>query len=275
MIAALDDRRLIRVRGDDARAFLNNLLTSRVDDLAPGQLRASALLTPQGRMLMDLLLLGEDYGVLIDVGRDLAETLLARLALYRLRAKVEIEAVEGTVHACWPDVVEGFVPDPRLGALGGRAYGPGPLIPDALTPDALTPDALADHYLAHRLALAVPEAADLGDHPTYPIELNFDLLGAIDFHKGCFVGQETTSRMKRRGQVRSRTLALRLAPGTPSPAPGSEVLAGDLRAGQVLRASGALALAIMRLDRMEGPLGVDGAPAALVVPHWLAPHIAV
>ncbi len=269
MIAALDDRRLIRVRGDDARAFLNNLLTSRVDDLAPGQLRTSALLTPQGRMLMDLLVLGEEGGVLIDVGRDLAETLLARLALYRLRAKVEIEAVEGTVHACWPEVDEGFVPDPRLSELGGRAYGSG-----ALTPDALTTDALADDYLVHRLALCVPEAVDLGEHPTYPIELNFDLLGAIDFQKGCFVGQETTSRMKRRGQVRSRTLALRLAPGTPSPAPGSEVLAGDLRAGQVLRASGALALAIMRLDRMEGPLGVGGAPAALVVPHWLAPHIA-
>ena len=84
--------------------------------------------------------------------------------------------------------------DPRLPALGFRGYG-------ATAPAG----AQVANFDAHRIALGVPSSEDFGvEAKTYPIEANFDLLAGIDFKKGCFVGQETTSRMKRRGAVKSR-----------------------------------------------------------------------
>ena len=93
------------------------------------------------------------------------------------------------------------------------------------------------------------------------------MLAGIDFKKGCFVGQETTSRMKRRGTVKTRFLPLAFE-GEP-PSPGAEVLAGDLRAGQVLSTGEGLAMASLRLDRIEGAdLTADGRPVRVVRPDW-------
>ena len=122
---------------------------------------------------------------------------------------------------------------------------------------------------ARKLALGVPGPADWGSDKTYPIEANFDLLNGIDFKKGCFVGQETTSRMKRRGQIKSRMLPIVFE--GPSPAPGAEVLAGELRAGVVTSAGAGRAIALMRLDRAAaGGLTVEGRPVAAEPPAWFA-----
>ena len=106
-------------------------------------------------------------------------------------------------------------------------------------------------YNAWRLTLGVPDAAkDSPFEADYPIEANFDLLSGIDFQKGCFVGQETTSRMKRRGMIKSRMVGL--AYEGADPVFGAEILAGDLRAGEVRTAKAGRAIALVRLDRIDG-----------------------
>ena len=122
-IAQLTDRAVVRVTGPDARSFLHNLLTQDLETLAPGALRYGALLSPPGRMLMDLFVLGLEDGVLLDVPADRREALMQRLTLYKLRAKVEVAASDEPVFAAWGGEADGFTPDPRLSALGGRAYG--------------------------------------------------------------------------------------------------------------------------------------------------------
>ncbi|MEH6663894.1 MAG: folate-binding protein [Brevundimonas sp.] len=258
-IAQLTDRAVVRVAGPDARPFLHNLLTQDVETLAPGVLRYGALLSPPGRMLMDLFLLGLEDGVLLDVPADRREALIQRLGLYKLRAKVEVAASDAPVFAAWGGEAGGFTPDPRLLELGGRAYGGG-----------AAPTASEDDYAAHRLALGVPDPArDAPDDKTYPIEANLDLLNGVDFRKGCFVGQETTSRMKRRGTIKSRMLPI-VFDGPPPPF-GVEVLNGELRAGEVLSGREGVAMALMRLDRMDGALTVDGRPVTARPPAWIAP----
>ena len=255
-IARLDSRAQIRVAGPDARPFLHNLLTQDVETLADGELRFGALLSPPGRLLFDLFLLGEADGVLLDVAVDRRDALLQRLSTYKLRAQVTLETDDGPVLACWPGLADGFIPDPRLPALGGRRYG-----------EDLAADATEADWQAHRLALGVPDpAADALSDKTYPIEANFDLLNGIDFGKGCFVGQETTSRMKRRAAVRNRMLPL--AFDGPPPAFGAEVLNGDLRAGEVLTGMDGAAMALLRLDRLEGALTVEGRPVTVRRPGW-------
>ena len=243
-IARLDSRALIRVGGPDARDFLHNLLTQDVETLATGQLRFGALLSPPGRLLFDLFLWGEEDAVLLDVAADRRDALMQRLSIYRLRARVEIDADDRPVFVSWPDAATGFIADPRTAALGGRALG------------AHQADATEDDWNAHRLSVGAPDPTRDADEGTYPIEANFDLLNGIDFAKGCFVGQETTSRMKRRGEIKKRMLPLSFDGAAPEI--GAEVLNGDLRAGEVLSGRDGGAMALVRLDRLDGNLSVDG-----------------
>jgi folate-binding protein YgfZ len=255
-IAHLESRAVIAVTGPDARSFLNGLLSQEIETLATGELRFAGLLTPQGRLLYDLFAAGVEDGILLDVAAEHREAIVLRLTMYKLRAKVEIAASDRKVFAVWPAMGEGFA-DPRLPGLGARIYS-----------DALPTTATADDYDAHRLALGAPGPADWGTDKTYPIEADFDLLAGIDFKKGCFVGQETTSRMKRRGTIKNRMLPIVF--DGPAPAFGTEVLAGDLRAGEVLSGRDGRAMAMLRLDRIEGAnLTAGGRPVQVDRPDWL------
>lgn len=258
-IARLDARALVRVTGPDARPFLHTLLTQDVEGLAPGEMRYAALLSPPGKLLYDLFLTGMDDGVLIDAPAAARDALIQRLTLYRLRARVEIAADETPVFAAWNGDAPGFTADPRLAGLGGRAHG-----------GDHVPNASADDHDAHRLRLGVADPErDAPDGSAYPIEANLDLLNAIDFKKGCFVGQETTSRMKRRGTIRNRMAPI-IFDGPPPPF-GAEVLNGELRAGQVLSGRDGAAMALLRLDRLDGALTVNGRPVSARLPGWLPP----
>ena len=257
-IAPLESRALIAIDGPEWRPFLQGLVTQDVETLAPGEARFGALLTPQGRLGFDLFVVGREEGCWLDCAAARRGALVQRLAIYRLRAKVGIADDGAPICAAWDGAPgeAGWIPDPRLSELGWRGYGVSP-------PSSATE---AD-YEAHRLALGVPGSGDWGEDDTFPLEADFDLLGGVDFRKGCFVGQETTSRMKRRGQVKSRMLPIEF--DGPPPAWGAEVLAGSLRAGEVLSGRDGRAMALLRLDRIEdGELTVDGRPVRVARPEW-------
>ena len=257
-VARLASRAVIAVSGQDWRSFLQGLLTQDVETLAPGELRFAGLLTPQGKLLYDLFVAGTEEGALLDVAAEHRAAILARLTMYRLRAKATLEASDLPVFAVFGGEVAGagLYADPRLPGLGARAY------------DARQANTDEQAYEAHRLALGVPGPADWGSETHYPIEADFDLTAGIDFKKGCFVGQETTSRMKRRGTIKTRMLPIVF--DGPAPAFGTEVLAGDLRAGEVLSGREGRAMAVLRLDRIEdADLTADGRPVRVDRPDWL------
>lgn len=264
--AHLKSRALIAVGGPDWRSFLQGLITQDVETLAPGEARFGALLTPQGRLLYDLFVVGCDDGAWLDVEAEHRAALLQRLTLYRLRAKVDLAQDETPVAVLFradgapPRPADGaWSRDPRHPDLGWRGYGATPPRGAEIVPGA--------EREAQKLRLGVPGPADWGSDRTYPIEANFDLLNGIDFKKGCFVGQETTSRMKRRGQVKSRMLPITFE--GPPPAPGTEIVAGDLRAGEVLSGVDGRAMALVRLDRALGArLTADGRPVQVEPPAW-------
>ena len=260
--AELSSRALVAVSGPDWRVFLQGLVSNDVEALEPGRMRFAGLLTPQGRLLFDLFVIGGEGGCLLDVAAERRQALVERLLIYRLRAKVEIVAAAGAVCALWgvDEPPQGWMPDPRLPELGFRGIDLNP------PPGAVRLD--EDDYDGLRLGLGAPDPArDAAPDKTYPIEADMDLLNGIDFKKGCFVGQETTSRMKRRGGVRSRMLPIEF--DGPPPAFGVEVMAGELRAGEVLSGREGRAMALLRLDRIEGAeLTVEGRPVRVLTPGW-------
>ncbi len=194
----LRDRAILRISGEDARPFLQGLLTRDVLGLTEGEPRWTGLLTPQGKALFDFILWADGDDVLIDCETAQADALAKRLTLYRLRRQVTIAREEGLA-AHWSPDAAGKPLDPRLPALGARwiaAPGDGDASPA---------------FRAHRLSLGVFEgAAELGQDQTLWLETNAEELRGVDYDKGCYVGQENTARMHYRNKVNRRLVAVPL-----------------------------------------------------------------
>ena len=218
--AFLPDRGVVKVSGEDARDFLNGLVTTDVTLLQPGLGRFGALLTPQGKITADFLITeapaGHGGGFLIDAPRALAQSLADKLGFYKLRAKVAVENISDSmgVLAVWdgepavkPDLA---FADPRHEALGWRILVPEDLkqkVADLIGAELVDSDA----YEAHRIASGVPRGGlDFMYSDAFPHETNMDRLHGVDFDKGCYVGQEVVSRMQHRGTARTRIVRVTL-----------------------------------------------------------------
>ncbi len=271
-VTALPHRALIAVSGPDWARFLKGLCTAHIDEIveetARGEfhrLHYGAFLRPQGKMICDVLLHAVSADeIWLDVPLSERDDLLAKLNMYKLRAKVTITTLDHPVFVAFGgDLPEGFMVDPR-GSIIDAPFG------FVYTPQSET--AKADDWRAFRYAHGLAEVGtDFGKDDLYAIDANLDLLAAIDFHKGCYVGQELTSRMKRRGQIKNRILGFRY--DGEAPAAGAEILNIDKRAGEVLAATQGYGLALMRIDRREGDLTAGDTALTLVIPVWIAPAL--
>jgi len=252
--AMLEDRGVVSVSGADATGFLQGLLTNDVEKLPPGEARYAALLTPQGKILFDMIVVrapgaGEPV-FLIDCAAAQAADLARRLGFYKLRAKVAVadESAARAVAAYWggePEPVEGgtLYADPRDPRLGWRA-----ILPRTIA-DAIGSEHAAE-YEGLRIGAVAPKGGlDFAYGDAFPHDANLDLLHGVDFEKGCYVGQEVVSRMKHRGTARKRVVRVKLA--GPPPAPGAPVMDRELAVGALGSSSGREALALLRLDRAE------------------------
>jgi tRNA-modifying protein YgfZ len=260
--AFLPDRGVVKVSGDDARSFLNGLVTTDVTLLHPGFGRFGALLTPQGKIVADFLITeapaGHGGGFLIDCPRALAQGLADKLGIYKLRAKVAVENLSDNlgVLAAWdgdPSVKPDLAfADPRNAALGWRILAPEQFaqkVADLIGADLVDGSA----YEAHRIASGVPRGGlDFMYGDAFPHETNMDRLRGVDFDKGCYVGQEVVSRMQHRGTARTRTVRMIL--DGPAPEPGTAILAGDKPVGTMGSTAGQHALALIRVDRAADAL---------------------
>ncbi len=183
---------------EDPAAFLQGLLTNDVTASLPVY---AALLTAQGKTMFDMIVWrdGDAAGgdILLDCEADVADELVKRLSLYRLRRKIAI-GVDDTLAVHWQtDPREGASADPRLPGLGYRW----------LAPAAALADSADDAWRKHRLSLGVPEGRDeLGD--ILWLETNAVELNGVSFNKGCYIGQENTARMNWRQKVNRRLVVV-------------------------------------------------------------------
>ncbi|MBR0712009.1 YgfZ/GcvT domain-containing protein [Bradyrhizobium liaoningense] len=258
--AFLPDRGVVKVAGEDARNFLNGLVTTDVDRLKPGLGRFGALLTPQGKIILDFLITevpaGHGGGFLIDCPKALADTLATKLKFYKLRAKVTVENLDLGVLAAWdgqpaaqPDLA---FADPRNAELGTRILIPEDLkqkLSDLIGAELVDPA----EYEAHRIALGIPRGGlDFMYNDAFPHETNMDRLAGVDFDKGCYVGQEVVSRMQHRGTARTRSVKVLL--DDISPEVGVSVMAGDKPVGTMGSSAHGKGIALVRIDRVADAL---------------------
>jgi folate-binding protein YgfZ len=269
--AVLPDRALLRVGGPEARAFLQGLVSNDVEKVSPSQAVYAALLTPQGKFLHDFFVYEKDRILLLDVEAGRRDDLAKRLKLFRLRAKVTIEAADDlAVVAVWgPGAENAGVADPRLAEAGARL-----VLPKGEVPASVTPATPAD-YDAHRLALGLPDGSrDMEVEKSVLLECGFEELHGVDFDKGCYMGQELTARTKYRGLVKRRLMPVAIEGA--APAPGTQITLDGRDAGEMRSGLGSAGIALIRLDalekaRVEGrPLMAGDTPLAAWTPSWMS-----
>jgi folate-binding protein YgfZ len=276
-IVELTRRGVVAVGGPDARRFIGDLVTADLERIDTAGAAYGGLLSPQGKILFDFIILpevtGEGERFLFDLPAALVSDFAKRLGIYKLRAKVTILdlSAERSAVALWGTddaAVDGpLAPDPRLKALGFRA-----ILPKGAVMAADHAEASEAEYDAHRIALGIPEGGiDFAFGDVFPHDVDMDQLHGVAFDKGCYVGQEVVSRMEHRGTARRRFV---LMSGDALPPAGSEITAGGKPIGIAGSSAGVTGLALVRLDRASearntgAAVLAGGSPVILHLPPW-------
>ena len=263
--AFLEDRGVVEVGGEDARALLQRLITNDVETLKTGEARYAALLTPQGKVSVDFLVADRSSGAadrfLLDCPLHRAADLAVALTRYRLRAKVRIADLSAAcgVMASWPQQPsdqDAVYRDPRHAELGYRA-----IVARASIPVEAAGVEAGRAYAAHRIACAVPAGGvDFVFGDAFPHDANLDRLNGIDFGKGCYVGQEVVSRVHHRGTARKRIEPVLFA-GEP-PRIGADITVGEIVVGTMGSSQSGRGLAMVRVDRVADAAALGAPPMA-------------
>ena len=273
--SVLANRGVIAVAGEDRVEFLQGLISNDVTKVAPGKAVWAALLTPQGRFLNDMFVVDAGFGtLLLETEREKAPALARKLGMYKLRSKVTVEDRSATM-----DVAVVFGPgaekhnavpgalsyiDPRLPELGVRVLTPAGQAGKMLG----LPEAPLADYESLRLSLGVPDGSrDLPVEKALLLESGFDELNGVDWKKGCYMGQELTARTKYRGLVKKRLFPVKVEGALP--APGTAIERNGEEVGEIRSGAGNRALAMLRLEALEGALTAGGARIVPQKPDWM------
>ena len=228
-IILLEDRGLISITGEDSKNFLQNIITNDVEKVSTSNSIFSALFTPQGKYLFEFFLLLTKEGFLLDCDNKFTNEIITYLSKYKLRSKIEIKDIS-TNHVIGLISLEKFTEiqnnenkitdtivyrdspvfiDPRNKKLGARILST--LEKLHLTIKKLDLKIIkAENYFldAHALGIPIKGVENLKEQ-LFGLEANFEELNAIDFKKGCYVGQENTARMKLKNKLRRRLLPIK------------------------------------------------------------------
>ncbi len=244
-----EQRTVFSIFGDDRIGFLQGLVTNDVNDLGDG-LTYAALLSPQGKYLFDFLLFQRDETVFLDVMATAAQPLAKRLALYKLRADVEIKETSLKVSRGVGKMPAQAMSDPRHPALGWRVY------------DLQSLDLAPIDWVKIRVDNLIPETGiELVSGESYILEMGFERLSGVDFRKGCYVGQEVTARMKHKTELK-KGLALVAILGEVTQ--GGEIIADSKTVGRLHTISGNRAIAYLRFDRATAEMKSGSAVLSVI-----------
>jgi folate-binding protein YgfZ len=287
LFAPLVGKGFIQIDGEEAARFLQTILTANIDQIAVGGCAPAALLTPQGRVLHDMMIYrcpaGADLGshFIIEADASGLADLFKHLRRYRLRRPVNLRVVEDmTIWLCWGAPVDSrrfiMTSVTRASVVVGLA-----MVIRHPPFTAIATRGEITQWQALRIAAGVPEGPlDLTPERALMLEAGLDRLGAVDFEKGCYIGQEVTARTHYRGLVKRRLVPLHMPAGSP-PAPGTEILLNERAVATTKTAAktegGSLCLALIKLSDLHLVLGgeakfqVAGSPADLLIPEWMQP----
>jgi folate-binding protein YgfZ len=216
-IIILKNRSLLEIQGADRKKFLQSLITNDINKLAADSLIYSALLNPQGRFLYDFFIFEIDDKIYIDCHEARAEEIFKKLSFYKLRSLIEIKIISDFKvaqmifgnHSYELTKDDHIYQDPRHKEMGLRIYSKN-FEYFAAQNQLMIVDSQNNYHLK-RILLKIAEGQyDLIYDKSFILEYDFDNLNAIDYKKGCYVGQEVTARTHYRGQIRKKLFHIQI-----------------------------------------------------------------
>ncbi|MFQ3361185.1 MAG: CAF17-like 4Fe-4S cluster assembly/insertion protein YgfZ [Alphaproteobacteria bacterium] len=194
----LEDRSVIEIKGNESIKFLQNILTADISLLNKKNILSSALLSPQGKILFEMIIYSHGGNILIESNKNLHHDLIKKLNLYKLNSNIEINDRKDLV-VSWEKVCskvdQNFYTDPRDEALGQRA----------IIQKELNLKSNLDLYHKTRISLGIPEIIyDYNQGTIFPHEANLNDFNGVSLNKGCYIGQEIVSRMHFRGTMKKK-----------------------------------------------------------------------
>ena len=250
-IFILKDRGIIYISGEDAKEFLQNIVTNDINKVSDTSSCFASLLTPQGKYLFDFIIIRHKQGYFLDCEKNQIDQLIDRLNIYKLNSKIEILnlsnefevaviskekflALENAKDIFGNTVKYNGDPvtlDPRSKNLGGRLIANLEKLNLSLKSLGLKSENPKKYYtLSHKLGIPQVNTDKLQDK-VFGLECNFEELNGIDFKKGCYVGQENTARMKLKNKLRRKLLPLK---SNEKLNVGSDVMFNKINIGKVL-----------------------------------------
>ena len=229
----LNDRAILYINGEDAKDFLQNLISNDIDKVSDTNSCFTSLLTPQGKFLYEFIIIKHKSGFLIDCEKSQVDGLFKQLNIYKLRSQIEILNLsnEFVVTAFSHEKFltfdnskdqPGFTLkyredpiflDPRNKDLGARLIINLEKLYLSLKKLNLHNADINEYYsLSHKLGI-VPKDLNKLQNKLFGIECNFEELNGIDFKKGCYVGQENTARIKLKNKLSKRLLPINIING--------------------------------------------------------------
>lgn len=238
----LENRSLIKVTGEDAAEFLQGLITNDITLLDSQDSLYACMLTPQGKFLYEFFIFKDGDIYFLDTEKDRLAECLKRLQMYKLRAKVMLEADDSAL--CFasldakPNLDNSYIiPDPRHEQAGWRIY----------TTEALTPAAPFEVYDCHRIRLGLPDGArDITPERSTMAEARMDAINGVSYKKGCYVGQEVTARMHHRGLAKKQLIPVKMK-GT-LPTTGQNLVLEDKVIGEIRSVCHEFAMVLTRIE---------------------------
>ena len=248
----LEDRAILYINGLDAKDFLQNLISNDINKVTNESSCFASLLTPQGKFLYEFIVIKHKSGYFIDCEKSQSEEIFKQLNLYKIRSKVEILnlsnefvvasfgyekylSIEGS-----KDILgftfkyreDPIILDPRNKNLGARLIINLEKLYLSLKKLGLKDDKIENYYIqSHKLGI-VPKNLNKLKNKLFGIECNFEELNAIDFKKGCYVGQENTARIKLKNKLFKRLLPIEIIDGKLSE--DETIYYNDVEIGKVL-----------------------------------------
>jgi folate-binding protein YgfZ len=284
------DKIAVKLTGDKPADFLNDLLTAQIAELPTGITRAACLLSPQGRILFDMLVVQQEGAVYLVTEKAQAEALIKRLSLYRLRRAINITLMP-EINICHLADLESHqaanthtLPSSAITAIDERHDNLGLL---CLIPETDLPATMQDiDWQIQRISSGIPEGAlDLTPNRALMLEAGLQQLAAVDFKKGCYIGQEVTARTHYRGLVKRRLFPI--STHKTALTHGSDILLADRIVGKLgsvaHKDDKAVGLASLRLNAVQQCLDhqkkngnallslEDGTRLFLNIPSWMHP----
>ena len=285
----LEDRGLLYINGDDAKEFLQNIITNNIENISEDRSCFSALLTPQGKYLYDFIIIKHKLGYFLDCEKKIIENLYKQLNLYKLRSKVdilnlsnefvvanltkekflELENSKDEVGFTIKFREDPILLDPRSDKLGARLVINLEKLYLSIKKLGLNVSDASEYYNhSHELGIAQIDTNNL-QNKLFGIECNFEELNGIDFRKGCYVGQENTARIKLKDKLNKRLFAVKVQEGEIT---SDEITSDNKNIGKLL-INNDNPFALLKLENkkfnFDADLKCGDAKVKALKPNWL------